>query len=114
MQPNDLTRLRHMVEVCEQLLEFVERRSRPEFDDDQLFAFAVVRGLEVLGEAAARVTEETRALASEIPWRQIVATRNRLIHGYFDVDPEIVWRTATVEVGELLPKLNALLGQLAD
>lgn len=105
MRPDDPTRIAHMIDACEEIGRFIAGRSASDLEGDRLLLFALVRAIEVLGEAANGVTAETRERAPEVPWSLIVATRNRLIHGYFDVDPEIVWRTATIEVPDLLPKL---------
>ena len=75
---------------------------------DQLRIDAVVRNLEIIGEAATKVSSGTRDRSPEIPWPAIVTMRHRLIHGYFDVDPDIVWRTATEEVPALIPPLRDL------
>jgi len=74
-----------------------------------MLLFAVVRAIEVVGEAAAKVSEETRATAPDIPWSAIVSMRNRLIHGYFDIDADIVWKTATCELPPLPRRLRTLL-----
>jgi uncharacterized protein with HEPN domain len=76
-----------------------------------MLLFALVRALEIIGEAASRVTEGTRAAAADIPWNLIVSMRNRLIHAYFDIDVNVVWKAATEELPELLPKLRALTGK---
>ena len=76
-----------------------------------MLLFAIVRAIEVLGEAASRVSIETREQAADVPWAAIVSMRNRLIHGYFDIDPALVWKTATEEVPDLLPRLEALAEQ---
>jgi uncharacterized protein with HEPN domain len=76
---------------------------------DRLFAFALTRAVEVLGEAASKVTLETRQTHPAIPWAPIVAMRNRLIHAYFDVDLDILWLTAAAELPALLPLLRAAL-----
>lgn len=85
-----------------------------DLDSDQMLLFAVLRAIEVIGEAAGKVSGETQMNATEIPWPAIIAMRNRLIHGYFDVDAEIVWKTAAVELPALLPRLHALLAKLAN
>jgi uncharacterized protein with HEPN domain len=73
-----------------------------------MLLFAVVRAIEILGEAASRISPETQEAAPQVPWRAIVGMRNRLIHGYFETDPAIVWNTATTEIPALLPLLRAL------
>ncbi len=83
-------------------------RDRAALDADQMLLFAVVRAVEVLGEAAARVSEESRLLAPGVPWSAIVGMRNRLIHGYFNVDIDIVWVTVADELPALLAQLRGL------
>ena len=63
----------------------------------------------MLGEAASRLTEETRELAPDVPWREIIGMRNRLVHAYFDIDPGIMWKTATSSAPAILVRLQALL-----
>lgn len=113
MRPDDRTLVMHMIDAAEDIGRFTHGSNAADLENDRILLFALVRALEVLGEAANGVTSETRALAPEIPWNLVVATRNRLIHGYFDVDPEIVWQTATVEVPKLLPGLRKLLEELS-
>ena len=69
----------------------------------------MVRSIEVIGEAAGKVSEELRLSAPEIPWGLIISMRNRLIHAYYDIDRDIVWKTATIELKTLLPRLQVLL-----
>jgi uncharacterized protein with HEPN domain len=76
-----------------------------------MLLFALVRTIEILGEAASKVTRETRAALSLVPWGQIVAMRNRLIHAYFDINRDVLWKTASEEVPDLLPTLAAGLAE---
>lgn len=73
-----------------------------DLDRDRMLLFAVVRAVEIVGEAAAKTSAETQAQLPDVPWASIVGMRNRLIHGYFDINTEILWKTATVEVPALL------------
>jgi len=73
-----------------------------------MLLFAVVRAIEVLGEAASKVSEDTRSECPEIPWSAITDMRNRLIHGYFDIDVDIVWNTASLEIPALLSDLRRI------
>ena len=82
--------------------------SRDQFLASKLHQDAVIRELEVLGEAAARVTEEIRAECPEIPWPQIVGLRNRLIHEYFRVRLDAVWEVVTTELPPLIEQLMAI------
>ena len=74
-----------------------------------MLLFAVVRAVEVLGEAASKVTAETRERHADLPWRAASSMRNRFIHGYFDIDREIVWVTVTAELPALVKKLSLIL-----
>lgn len=71
-----------------------------------MLLFALTRAIEILGEAASKISEEARAELPLIPWSRIVAMRNRLVHAYFDIDRNILWRTATEELPELLRLLR--------
>lgn len=107
MRDDDRIRIRHMVDAAEAVGQFIAGRRREDLDRDRMLLFAVVRAIEILGEAAARVSEETRQGVTDVPWTSIVGMRNRLVHGYFDVDAEIVWKTASVEIPALLTSLKA-------
>jgi uncharacterized protein with HEPN domain len=109
MREDDRIRLTHMVEAAEEIAQFIAGQSRAALDSDRKLLFAVVRAIEILGEAASRLSEETRLGAPSVPWKSIVGMRNRVVHAYWDVDPEIVWKTATEEVPHILPMLRALL-----
>ena len=98
-----------MIEAAETALGFAGGRSRAELDDDRMLLFALVRAIEILGEAAGKVSQDTRSSAPAIPWSLIVAMRNRLIHAYFDIDRDILWKTVTDELPSLLPLLRELI-----
>jgi uncharacterized protein with HEPN domain len=108
MLAEDRVRLRHMVEAGESAVQFVAGRQRADLDEDRMLLFALVRAIEVLGEAASRISEETRATHAGIPWQAIIGMRNRLIHAYFEINTEIVWQTVTQEIPALLPQLRTL------
>jgi uncharacterized protein with HEPN domain len=108
MRDDDRVRVEHMIDAANSIGQFMAGRQQSDLDSDKMLLFAVVRAIEVLGEAAARTTEEMRTQAAHIPWRTIIAMRNRLVHGYFDIDTEIVWKTVTAEIAPLLSALRAL------
>ena len=91
-------------------MSFIEGRQRADLDTDVQLRMALLRVLEVIGEAANKVTPEMRAAHPEIPWPKVVGIRNRLIHAYFEVDLDIVWKTAAESLLELVPMLQAILG----
>lgn len=111
MRSDDTVRLRHMIDAAEAAAQFMTGRDRSALDTDRMLLFAVVRAIEVVGEAAAKLSIEARASAPQIPWGAVVGMRNRLIHGYFNVDPELVWKTVNLELPALVPSLRALLSK---
>ena len=101
-----------MVDAGADIVEATSGVSLEGFARDKLRHKAVIRDLEVLGEAAARLPDAIRALAPDIPWRDIVAMRNKLIHGYFGMDLAIVHHAAIIDIPDLLPRLRALLARM--
>lgn len=93
-------------------MSLTDQRVRRDLDDDDVLALALTRLLEIIGEAAKGMSRETRDRYSEIPWSQMAATRDRLIHGYFSVDLNIVWEIIR---HDLPPAIRAVaLIDLAD
>ena len=109
MRPDDRNRVLHMIEAIQTAMDFVSGREPAELGTDRMLLFALIRAVEVIGEAASKISEDLRRQAPEIPWGLIVSMRNRLIHAYFDIDHDILWKTATVELQVLLPQLQALI-----
>lgn len=105
----DLVRLRHMREAAAYAQEMAASRPRSDLDENVMLRMALIHCLEILGEAASKVTPETRAQIPSIPFAQIVSMRHRLIHAYFDVDLDIVWTTVVEDLPPLLVALDAAL-----
>lgn len=102
-----------MLTFCERLLSYVDGLTKEHFLADGLTYDATLRNLEMIGEAATHIPDEVRGRHPEIPWRLIIATRNRLIHGYLGIDEDTVWSLVSVDVPELVEKLRRLLGEQA-
>ncbi len=109
MQAEDRIRLQHMVDAAQMAQRFLAGRQRTDLDTDEMLRNAVARALEVIGEAAARVSAEGRAVAPTLPWASIVGMRNRIVHAYFDIDLDVLWKTADAELPELLRAIEAVL-----
>jgi uncharacterized protein with HEPN domain len=89
-------------------------RSRDDLDSDRTFNLSMTRLMEIIGEAAGRISEETRAQHAEIPWPQIVGLRNRLIHGYDNVNFDMLWKIAQSDLPPLVEQLERILGEQPD
>jgi uncharacterized protein with HEPN domain len=98
-----------IVIACRRLKRFVAGRSREDLDGDELFQYAVLHATALIGEAACRLSLEFRQAHSEIPWGDIIGTRNRIIHGYDQVKLDIVWAIATEKIVLLLEYLERLV-----
>ena len=109
MPPEDLIRLKHMLEAAKKAVEFTRGKSEADFSKDEKLALALVRLLEIVGEAAKRVSEDIRKDHREIPWKEIAGTRDRLIHGYFDVDLEIVGKIVIQDLPKLITHLEKII-----
>jgi uncharacterized protein with HEPN domain len=88
---------------------YLQGRSRADFDSNSMLLRAVVHCLQVIGEAAARVTEQTRQRVPEIPWKKIVGMRHILVHAYYDIDADTVWRVAEEDLAPLHKSLAETL-----
>ena len=108
----DAIRLRHMREATAAAIEMAAGHERAELSTNQVLAMALTRCLEILGEAASKMSPEVRLRFSAIPFAKIVAMRNRLNHAYFDVDLDVVWTTVSEDLPALLPALDAALAQI--
>jgi uncharacterized protein with HEPN domain len=102
-------RLRHMLDYAQEAVALVQGRTRADLEDDRLLELALVRLLEVVGEAASRVPMEDRALYPDIPWPQIIGLRNRLIHGYDAVDQDVLWQILVQDLPPLITALEEIL-----
>lgn len=109
MQSHDRVRLQHMLEAAEEAIAFIEGQTRASLEKDRMLEFALVRAIEIIGEAAAQVTPEYREACSQIQWNSIIGMRNRLIHAYFDVNRDILWKTVTDDLPSLMKELQRLL-----
>lgn len=102
-------RLLHMRDFARKAIELTRGKTRADLENDEVLRLAVTHLLELVGEAAGKVPPETQARYPEIPWSKVVSMRNRLIHGYEDVDPNILWDTLATNLPELLTQLDKLL-----
>lgn len=108
MSAEDLVRLQHMVEAAQSAIDFMAGRDCGDLSQDRMLLFAVTRAIEIVGEAASKISDETRREHGGIPWKAIIGMRNRLVHAYFDINVDVVWQTVTVEIPHILPELLAL------
>jgi len=109
MDSRDEVRLRHMLDAARKAIAFTQGHNRADLDSDELLALAVVRLVEILGEAAKNVSQDIKERTPKIAWRQMAGTRDRLTHAYFDVNLDIIWDIVNNDLTPLVEKLEELL-----
>lgn len=100
-----------MLDAAREAHGFVETLERSALDNNRLLQHGLVRCIEVIGEAAARMDVGFRETHPQLPWHKIIAMRNRIVHAYFDIDLDVVWSTAKIELPKLIEILEALIAE---
>jgi uncharacterized protein with HEPN domain len=109
MLPEDRIRLLHMRDAAREAIGFAAGRTRDDLETDRQLLLSMVKDVEIVGEAASRISEDLRGCHPELPWAVIVAMRNRLVHAYFDIDCDIVWNTVVADLPPLLSAVEIIL-----
>ena len=109
MQSNDRIRVQHILDEAKEACKYSEGISFEQFVKDGKTVRAVIRSIEVMGEAASKISGEFREGHADIPWQKIVGMRNRLIHVYFDIDFDVVWQTVKENLPPLIEQLEVIL-----
>lgn len=99
-----------ILEAAKLAIEYIGGKTKEEFFSDSQCQDAVIRRLEIIGEAARRISEETRTAYPDLPWSDMVSMRNVMIHEYDDVDLVIVWETIKNDLPQLVELLEKILG----
>ena len=111
MLRHDAIRLRHMLDAAQEAIAFARGRTRSDLNDSRMLVLSLVKAIEIVGEAAFRISPTTHAELPDIPWDAIIGMRHRLVHAYFDINLDILWRTVTDELPELV---DVLIPHLAE
>ena len=106
---NDQIRLQHMLDHAREAMSLIEGKERADLGRERMLELSLIRLIEVVGEAAARVSAEGQNKYVSIPWPQVVGMRNRLIHGYDQVDLNILWDTIEIDLPPLVTALEKIL-----
>lgn len=109
---DDVIRLRHMLDHALEAVKMAEGKNRETLKSDRMLELALVRLIEIVGEAAAKVSTNGKKKFSDVPWPQIIAMRNRLIHGYDAVDLDVLWDTIENDLHVLISKLEKVLSEI--
>lgn len=111
MRDEDRIRLRHMLDAANDAVSFARARTRDDLDSDRQLAMALVKCVEILGEAASQVSTEAQEEVAALPWRDMIGMRHRLVHTYYDINLEVLWRTVRDDLPPLVRTLKAVLSE---
>lgn len=111
---DDVTRLRHMLDAALEAQQFTSGKTRASLDQDRLLVLGIVKLVEIIGEAASKMTKPFQDAHPQIPWSAIIGMRNVLIHGYFEIDLDEVWSTLQNDLPPLIRQLQAIVPPIDD
>jgi len=109
MQSEDKIRVQHILDEAAEACRYAEGITFDEFVKDAKTVRAVIRCIEVIGEAASKISLEFRKNCPDVPWQKTIGMRNRLIHVYFDIDYNIIWQTVKENLPPLIEQLQSIL-----
>jgi uncharacterized protein with HEPN domain len=109
MRSEDIIRVRHMLDAAREASAFVADKTRSDLDQDRLLALGLMKCIEIIGEASAKISKVFRQAHQEISWGDIIGMRNRLIHAYADVDTDVLWNTVMEDLPCLIDALEEIL-----
>jgi uncharacterized protein with HEPN domain len=111
MKENDRIRIQHIIDAAQEALSFMRDVDQENFSNNRMMILSVIKEIEIIGEAVSKISDEVKLKYFDIPWKDIVGMRNRLIHGYFDVDAKLVWNTTKIDLPPLVSSLEAILAK---
>jgi uncharacterized protein with HEPN domain len=103
-----------MLDHAMEAVDLISGKDRTELQHNRVLELALIRLVEIVGEASAKVSSETQAKYTSIPWPQVIGMRNRLIHGYDSVDLDILWDTIEIDLPPLIAELEKILGETGE
>jgi len=113
MPKDDTVRLRHILDAAKEALSFISGKSRSDLNTDRMLVLSLVKEIEIIGEAAGKVSGETRGKYNTIPWLDMIDMRNHLIHIYFEIDLDILWDTVIKDLLPLVSELEKIVQPLS-
>ena len=109
MTLDDEVRLRHMLDAAYEAQSFTVGRQRTDLDKDRMLILALVKSVEIIGEAAFMMSEATKEMSPDIPWGDIIGMRHRLVQAYFDINLDVLWQTIKGDLPPLITQIEPLV-----
>lgn len=111
MKKDDNVYIGHMLDLSRKAIEKTEGINREAYDADEDIRMIMAHLIQMIGEAASRVSDESRSAFPGIPWRQIIGARHRIVHDYMDVDYDVIWEILNIDLPPLAKSLASILGE---
>lgn len=108
-KPKDYERLLHMLEAIDNIIEFVAGRTFDSYKNDKILRFAIIKNLEIIGEAAYLLSKDFKSKNDSVEWNDIIGMRHILVHGYYQIKDEIIWATIETDLLPLRSKIEKLI-----
>jgi uncharacterized protein with HEPN domain len=105
---DDLAYIEHILLSISKIKDFTKDMSRLDFEKNEMVQDAVIRNIEIIGEATKKVSNNLKSMYYEIPWKEMAGMRDKLIHDYMGVDVDVVWRTIEIDIPELYKYLKEI------
>lgn len=109
MALNDNVRVEHMLSAIDEAVSFAKGKNRQDLNQNRMLVLSIIKEIEIIGEAASKISKSITNRYPEVPWSDIVGMRNKLIHGYFDIDLDILWNTIKRDLPELYSQLQKII-----
>ena len=103
-----------MIESIDRIKKFTDKMNFEEFLDDEMAQFAIIKNFEIIGEAAYYTSKELKSKYPEIEWRKIKAFRHKLVHDYYEINLEIVWKTKEDKIDKLKDQIEEILKRIEE
>ena len=113
-QQDDAVYVGHMLDMTRRAVKAIKNKSRAKYDKDDILRLGLTHLVQVIGEAARKVSAKFQRAHPEIPWRNIIGMRHRIVHDYMRVDEDILWQVVTNDLPELLPLLEEIMPEEED
>jgi uncharacterized protein with HEPN domain len=111
---SDLQRLTHILDAIEEIEKYTSTASLDDFLDNSMMQFASIKQIEIIGEAANYISDETKVKFTDIEWRQIIGLRHILVHEYFGIDSQLIWQIITKDIPNLKEAIQSAVASAGD
>ena len=111
-KPSEKERLEHIAAAIDRIFRFVNETDYGQFENDEVLQFAIIKNFEIIGEAAYQLPKDLRASNDKIEWRKVIAFRHILVHDYYQVNTEIIWKAIENKLPDMKTEIENMIREL--